>query len=277
MPGVQRSTAKKEMEALASQLLRLRGKVFDIEKSIFEVARLYSTLPLELRKDKTRLVYSDPEVLEACFFDAVKGEQEQFWGGRLGQAKWVFVWAGRGREWVGDFGRGTLDMGVAGAAVEVVRAGLAELEGEVRRIRYELLGFSKEEREGYFEQSAHDQEECLDGAMRFLYFWLGTEEWLQRGFGKGELGEEGTGREEDRDLLHEAVKFLHLGDTEAVELERVEEATGDSDSDYQYVDGKDVKMDFFEEEEDSGVFLEVGRESVDSRTALLGRASTEGV
>lgn len=265
------------MEALASQLVRLRGKIIDIERSIFEVARLYSTLPLGLRKDKSRLVYSDTEVLEACFFDAVEGEQEGFWGGVLRQAKWVWVWAGQGKEWVEDFGRGTLDMGVAGAAVEVVREGLAELEGEVRRIRYELLGFSKEEREGYFEQSAHDQEECMDGAMRFLYFWQATEEWLQRGFAKGELGEEGTGREEDRDLLHEAVEFLRLGDSEAVELERVEEATGDSDSDYQHVDGEDVKMEFFEEEEDSGVFLEGGRGSVDSRTGLLGRASTEGI
>ncbi|TID26375.1 Transcription elongation factor [Venturia nashicola] len=252
LPGSERSTAKNEMETLASQLVRLRGKILEIEEAIFEVARLYSTLPLGLRKDQARLKESDVEVLEACFFDAVESGQKEFWGRIVGQAKWVALWIERGRGWAEGFGAG-LEVNVASRAIEVVRGELLGLEMRVKKVRYELLGFSKEERALFGKQRREEREKCMDGVVRFLWFWPGTEGWVQRGF-------TGVEEERERDLSREAVEFLGLGEAGMMTAdewldEEVETETEGS--------GVDIKMEFFEDE-DSGVFLERGRDSVDS-------------
>lgn len=245
------------MEALASQLGRLRHKIEEVEEGIFEVARLYSTLPLDLRKDVSRLKIADPELLEACFFDALEVEQEEFWGRVVGQAKWVVLWIERGRSWAEGFGA-LMEFHVASMAVDVARGALMDLEIKAKKMRYELLGFSKEERGLFKEQSQDDETECIDGAIRFLYFWPGTEGWLQRGF---------SGKDEEevmeRDFPREAVEFLGLMDGGLNHAEAwLDEDVGAAS---EWGRGVDIKMEFSDEEGDSGVFLEGGRKSGDSR------------
>ncbi|RDI81067.1 Transcription elongation factor [Venturia inaequalis] len=257
----ERSTAKQEVDTLATQLLRLRTQIAEVEAAIFEVARLYSTLPLSLRKDTSRLKTSDPQILEACFFDAVETAQDAFWTGVVGQAKWVVLWIERGRDWAGGFGA-VLEIDVAGFAIGVVREELMRVESQVKQVKYELLGFSKVERAGFGRQNEEEIEACLEGAVRFLWFWPGTEGWVQRGF-MGEV------KERERQVSREAVAFLGLVGEEMV---AGEEEWGDEDADADTENGTegsggDVKNEFFEEG-DSGVFLEGGRRSVDSRVTL---------
>ncbi|KAE9963590.1 hypothetical protein BLS_009133, partial [Venturia inaequalis] len=131
----ERSTAKQEVDTLATQLLRLRTQIAEVEAAIFEVARLYSTLPLSLRKDTSRLKTSDPQILEACFFDAVETAQDAFWTGVVGQAKWVVLWIERGRDWAGGFGA-VLEIDVASFAIGVVREELMRVESQVKQVNH---------------------------------------------------------------------------------------------------------------------------------------------
>ncbi|QDS71037.1 hypothetical protein FKW77_008227 [Venturia effusa] len=251
MPGGQRSTAKKEMEALASQLARLRNKIAEIEERIFELATLYCRLPLCLRKGDGRLKESSQELLESCFSDAAEEEQWGFWVGKVQEAKWIVVWIERARKWGEGFGT-MLDVGIARTAMEVVSEGLTQADGQCRKIRYELLGFSEDERSTarFVEQSEEGREECWQGAFRFLYFWPGTEGWIQRGF-------TGVEKLQERDLPSETARFLGLGDdgTTTV-IERPDEVEGKAEVETSRTGSFD--------EGDSGVFF-TGRESVDSR------------
>jgi hypothetical protein len=276
------------MEAFWTQLGRFKDKILSLERAIFELARQYCTLPLRLRSDP-RILEKDREMLQSIFFEADEEAQDLFWGGQLGQAKFVaeafeetVMWVDKmafefgflKREHFPREGREMffpLDSRAAGHSIAIASEALLEVEKKVMTLRYKMMAFGKEELAEFHQQGWEEQQVCFDGAMRFLHFWPGTEE-LSRGAEVGRIDEEKRlgylvgeflGLEEIVDVREaqqeEKKKEMELEDggkresEDGVKLEFEDGIKMES--------GDDIKMEF--EDGDSGVFFE--RTSFDSR------------